>query len=127
MYYNKEIIIRKELKFPPFCNISIIVVSGEDDKQCFLAAKTLLSKTYEFLQCGKTVADSAQEEYLILGPARCPLSKIRNKFRWRIVIKHANLDNLIRVSARLNEFSSKELFEKQKLDVSIDINPYSML
>ena len=127
MYYNKEIIIRKELKFPPFCNISIIVVSGEDDKQCFLAAKTLLSKTYEFLQCDKTVAYSAQEEYLILGPARCPLSKIRNKFRWRIVIKHANLDNLIRVSAKLNEFSSKELFEKQKLDVSIDINPYSML
>lgn len=126
MYYNKEIIIRKELKFPPFCNISIIVISGENDKQCFVAAKTLLSKIHEILKDDKAYAD-CENEFLILGPARCPLSKIRNKFRWRIVIKHANLDNLISMAARLNEYSSRELFEKQKLDVSIDINPYSML
>jgi primosomal protein N' (replication factor Y) len=61
-----------------------------------------------------------------LGPSRCPIAKIANNYRWRLVVKCENLDKMI---DKLIEVSDK-LWKKYKdadVVMGIDINPYNML
>ena len=44
-----------------------------------------------------------QREYKVLGPLRAPLSKIKNKYRWRIVIKCESLKELLEVLTKISD------------------------
>jgi primosomal protein N' (replication factor Y) len=116
-FYRQEILIRKRLDYPPFTNIAIITFSGRRDRAVFDAAKEIKP---EFLE-GYT-----EEGFLILGPSRCPIPKIANNYRWRLVIKSRNLDNMV---DKLIEISDRLWKKYRDADVvmSIDINPYNML
>jgi len=62
----------------------------------------------------------------ILGPLRAPLAKIKNKYRWRIVIKCEESDKLIDVLTKVSDgYYSKSA--KNSVALSVDINPVNML
>lgn len=73
-FYNEEIKHRKDLNYPPFVHI-IRVVSEHKDR---LAAKRSLDKLSEDLQSAK---------FDFIGPGLCFFQRIRNKWRYHIIIK----------------------------------------
>lgn len=115
-FYENEIIQRRRLNYPPFCDIVCIIVVGEDEER--------VSR-----RCGeiseKLSADSVSVPDIIsvIGSAPAPIAKIKNKYRYRIIMKCHNTGV---VSAVLGEVY--ELWERThgSETLSIDINPNSM-
>lgn len=84
-FVQEELTIRKQLLFPPFCDICVIGISGETEAEVRIGAE-------KFVECMKEEL-AVQQESLplrVLGPVPCTYGKINGKYRWRIIIKCKN-------------------------------------
>jgi primosomal protein N' (replication factor Y) len=59
-----------------------------------------------------------------LGPAAAPMSKIKNRYRWQIVLKSKEEADLRDI---LKELQNSSLSDTNGVNVSIDLNPLNML
>ena len=75
-------------------------------------------------EIGRGVFNLDKEKFRIFKPTPCPIDKIQNRYRWRIIIKGI-MDN--KTNKILNEVL-REIYTKNIKDtrISIDINPNSM-
>lgn len=116
-FYNVEIKLRNQLRYPPFCDIIMFGISGETEE--------IVSKTAEMLY--KNLKEKIEKEEIIanvLKPLPAPIDKIKNRYRWRIIIKAKVNDKLIDI---INEcLYSKEIL-KNNARIIADINPTNMM
>lgn len=118
-FFEKEIMVREKLLYPPFTNIGSIVLSGTNDRMVYNKATSVKKFVDEFFASDYNSID-------VLGPSRSLVSKIKNKYRWRIIIKYNNMEKLIDVLTRvLDNFYEKQ--GKNDISISVDINPVNML
>ena len=116
-FYQKELIERKELNYPPYSWLAKIEFSGPSKSKLI----SLTEKINKNLK-GKYVGLE------ILGPAPCFLEKLKNQFRYQLVLKSkkssdpngSNLHNFIYMN-----FKSKKLLGKNKIDIYFD--PISLI
>ena len=116
-FYENEIIYRKRMEYPPFCDIVYILVMGETEED----AET------EILNIGEILKEEEAKDnniIKIIGPSPAPIHKIKNKYRHRIILKVKDSDKLSSVLSGI-----KEAHEKSRLKnlLTIDINPNSMI
>ena len=115
-FYETEIALRKQLKYPPFCDIIVIGFNSANEEEI----KKVSNLAYEIL-----IKKLNDEEFKIFKPMPSPIDKIQNKFRWRIIIKgKINKE----VNGILNDVL-KTLYEKdyKNTKITIDINPNNMM
>jgi len=74
-FLHKELLLRKEKNLPPFCRLISLIVSGKDE---FLIMKFA---TNIKLQLPK------MSEVNVLGPVLAPITKLRKRYRCRILIR----------------------------------------
>ncbi len=117
-FFRQESRIRSRLGYPPFSCIAVAVTSSVIDRLAFTKAKEVCS----FLSSN---LDPAVGDELLPGPSRAPLSRIRNRYRWRIIIKCKDVDRLTCMLSELSDYFSKK--KNKDVDLSIDINPASMM
>ena len=116
IFYNTEIILRKQLKYPPFCDIIMIGFSGENEKEI------KDSSTYVYNLMRKNL-----EKYDIkVFPAMpSPIDKIQNKLRWRIIAKgKVTPEVTIILNKCLQNIYQKNL---KYTSIYVDINPNNMM
>jgi len=83
-FFAEEIQIRKLLDYPPFCNIlRIVIVSSELDK-VEKAASMVKDEVFDII-------DAKEDSIDLIGPAPCPIYKLRNKYRYHLLIKGNNM------------------------------------
>ena len=112
MFYNEEIKYREMLKFPPFCDIIKIDVSDYSKNQ---VAK-LSMQIYD-----KLVNQNEDNRMSIYKPMPAPIDKIKDRYRWRILIRCRFTNTIIdRVNNSITGIKSNSA------RVSIDVNPNSM-
>ena len=118
-FYRQETDIRKRLRYPPFTNIACLIVSAPSDKLAFAKAKELAALL-------SSIIDPASGDELMPGPVRAPAARLRNRYRWRLLIK---CDSQDRLAAMLS--AASDGFWKSKggsdVDLNMDINPVSMM
>ena len=116
-FYQTEILLRKQLKYPPFCDIILIGFSSTNEEQ----VKNISRKIYENITKKTENMDNIQ----IYKPMPSPIDKIQNKFRWRIIIKCNMTEEINNI---LNQ-ELKKLYEQNNKDlrVAIDVNPNNMI
>jgi len=119
-FYKQEILIRERLGYPPFNNIAVVTFSGKKDRRVFEAARDCKPELIVKDQ------NSDMSGFIALGPSRCPIPKIAGKYRWRMVIKAKDLDDLINRLTALSDSYWKRI-KDEDISMSIDINPYNML
>lgn len=116
-FYDIEINMRKQMVYPPFCDICVIGFSSEKDYSVNASAN-------EFLNALKKLHTEQYSDLkiIVLGPVAPRVSKIGGKFRNRIIIKCRN-------DKRFREMISKLLkdFDKNNISVYVDINPESLI
>ena len=118
-FFRQEIGIRKRLGYPPFTNIACIIVSSVNDKLAFAKAR----EANEFLTLR---IHSELGDELLPGPAHAPLSRLRNRYRWRILLKCESVERLADLlAATSDEFARGK--GKYDVELNMDINPASML
>ncbi len=118
-FFRQEIDIRKRLKFPPFTNIACIIVSSVNDKLAFEKA----GEANRFI-AARVIADAGDE--LMPGPLRAPISRLRNRYRWRLIIKCESVGRLVEMLAAASDefYRSKNTYD---VELKMDINPTSMM
>ena len=116
MFYDTEIALRKQLKYPPFCDIILISFDSLNEKEI----QQVSNYVYNYLNKALNI-----EEFKIYRPMPCPIDKIQNRFRWRIIVK-GNIDE--KSNAILNKLL-RELYNKnlKTTRVNIDKNPNNMM
>ncbi len=108
-FYEEEIILRKALNYPPFCDIIDIIVTGGEEKAVKKAAEALFSL------CGKTLGDQVQ----LFRAAPCGINKIKNTYRWHLWMK-------CRLTKELAAGIRAVIETEKKLSVVADVNPTTM-
>ena len=120
-FFDDEIRTRKMLIYPPYCDICLIGFVGENE----IKVKSASQRFTEILK-EKLSGEYNELKIIALGPMAARVSKISNKYRYRLILKCKN-------SARFREMMSEMLkiagTEKAFSDVSvyIDINPENII
>ena len=114
--YNEEIKVRKIMNYPPFSTIFLINSISKDERKL----KEFMNKVGESL---RKLLDS-REDIQILGPVPCIITKLKDNYRWQIIIK-GNLDNNLKLKIKdiLYELN-KSVYNE--IRISMDINPNNM-
>lgn len=120
-FFETEIMQRKILTYPPYCDLCVVGFSGASKEKAFECAKYF----FEHLR-KKVETDYKDLKVIILGPSPCNIPKISNKYRFRLIIKCKN-------SKRFRELVLKTLKETGKnikyknVSVFADINPENII
>lgn len=77
-FYDEEIALRAMMKYPPFSNIFVFLLTGENEKEVITSAYKLMDVLKYY---------NRKEKFELLGPAPASLSKIKKQYRWKIIIK----------------------------------------
>ena len=118
-FYENEIRLRKQLLFPPFCDIALMTLSSNDEKE-LMKASGILSKNFETLAKG----EYSDLPLMTFGPFEAPVYKVDNKYRMRMVVKcKLNKRSRAMFSSLLSDFSRSGA---KGLNLSIDFNPSSL-
>ena len=115
MFYETEIALREQLKYPPFCDIILISFTSANENEI----KETSGQVYAYLQ-----TNLSEEDYRIFKPMPAPIDKIQNKYRWRIIVKgnmNESANNVL--NNCLKQIYNKDL---KSTRVMIDINPNNM-
>ena len=118
LFYNTEIELRKQLKYPPFCDIIVIDMSAKNLAELQKVAKNL----HTYL---KTRVINEKFGLLLYSPVPCPVDKIKDRYRWRMIIKckyDDRVNNLL--TDALNEFIG---MKTKTARVNIELNPNNMI
>ena len=118
LFYNAEIAMRKQLKYPPFCDIILIGFTSINEGE----VKKVANSIHEYLK--KRVL--AENLGIILYKALpSPIDKIKNKYRWRILIKCKFGEEIIDL---INDVMNKyQNLKVKNTKITIDLNPNNML
>ncbi len=120
-FYNSETPIRKNMVYPPYCDICVIGFSSEKELSVNAAAN-------EFLSLLKNTHSEkyTEEKIIVLGPVAPRIFKVGGKFRNRILIKCKNSKNFrAMISEILIEFSKN--IKHNDVIVYADINPEGIM
>ena len=112
-FYDQEIALRAALDYPPFGFLVNLVLSGNDPQRVSRGADALA----EGLQ-----RDAGPAE--VLGPAPCPLARLRGKSRMQILLKSPSRAPLRRLLCRLPDLQ-KNIPSGVRL--AVDVDPVDML
>jgi len=108
-FYETEIEGRKTLNYPPFCRLVNIVLRASKEP----AAREMAEKLAEILA-------SHFPKVGVLGPAPAPYSRVRNQFRYQILIKGTD-DTLTPCLDFLRRHRPTKVF------MSVDVDPADLL
>ena len=114
-FYETELALRKQLKYPPFCDIIVMKFEGKNENMI----KQLSLESYNFL-CAKKF-----ECVQVFRPTPAPIDKIQNRFRWRIIMKGIVDSNFNGVCNDL--LSQIYMRDVKDVRVSFDVNPNNMV
>lgn len=117
-FYHFELPLRNSLGYPPFSYLARILFTHEDETE--INKGTALAK--EILDKKLSGHDNQIE---VLGPAPAPLSRIKGRYRWQIVIKGPRRSELRDIIRECLD-ALRKLRPAFKPVVNVDINPQGM-
>ncbi len=110
-FYNEENRIRKLLDYPPYTELLRIVFHSDSDKLC----REYSLSTALYIE---EMIDAKEDDIMLLGPAPCPINKIRNRYRHQLIIKCASGCLLRSIAANIIKRGSPG-----DLRLEVDFNP----
>ena len=121
VFFEQELEFRRELFYPPFSRLINLRLSGTDAREVERAGQRLAT-----LARREARGLAGPDDLIVLGPAPAPMIKIKNRYRWRILIKArtANLGKALmdRIAAH-----PEGLGENGSIRVVVDVDPMSMM
>ncbi|MCC8169820.1 MAG: hypothetical protein LIO59_05580 [Oscillospiraceae bacterium] len=113
-FYNGEIAERRLMWYPPFSKIICVQFQG--------ASQTLVPQAAKFYLKQLGALSLLKQKIQILGPIPSPISRIKNKYRWQMLIKCRNDDELDKI-LRDAETACRKNKNYKAVSIIIDKNP----
>lgn len=116
-FYEEEIKIRHSMNYPPFSKILLVNLSSKNEDILIKSIQNIGIILKNFLNNNDNID--------ILGPCPCVLSKIKEHYRWQILIK-GEFDNELAMDIK-NIIYKNLKATGEEIKINIDINPSSLL
>ena len=122
-FYEKEIIFRRDIEYPPFVRLANIRFSSEDLKAIESASKKIKKIAEKELE----QSENFKAKIEILGPSPSPLEKLKGEYRWQMLIKGKDNDTFIEYLKNLSA-NLKESFSKSRdISYKVDLDPQNFM
>jgi len=106
VFLEKELLLRKEKKLPPFSRLISLIISGKSELTVMKNALKIKSTLPKI------------NDVNILGPVLAPITKLRKKYRYRILIKYPK--NLFIQKYLSHSLNKIKIASGIKLEVDVD-------
>ena len=110
--------MRKQLKYPPFCDIIVIGITAERENDGVQITKYI----HQYLK-NRVIQENLG--IILYQGMPAPIDKIKNKYRWRVILK-GNVDNNI-INTLNNILQKMYKDNSNKVRIIVDINPTNMI
>lgn len=110
-FYEKEIVLREELDLPPFYNMIRLLLRSRKEERVVAASKDLAG-----------IIGTQMKDVKILGPAPAVISRIKNQYRWNLMIK---TKDAARSAIRLKKIL-KDFKRPSGVIIAVDVDPISV-
>jgi primosomal protein N' (replication factor Y) len=125
-FYRQELAWRREAGYPPYRQLISLVLSSPVEGACVEASDLLRGILEESLP---------PDRVELLGPASAPLSRLKGKYRYHLLIKSEDLDPLKPLLRKaLSSFEHRKAgvlkghgLGKEGLGLAVDVDPASLL
>lgn len=118
-FFNAEIEFRRALSYPPFSRLVQLRVDGPKPEEVEGQIKQLAVALRRQLSTQEKFASQIE----ILGPAAAPIEKLRNRYRWQLLIKGKQIGALLEFA----QLAREALPRGRSVRLHVDVDPYSML
>ena len=116
-FYNEELEQRQILSFPPFARLIRLVFRSANKDVAENAANSAAEILESFIE------KYNYENYEVLGPSECPLSKISANYRYQIILRSESIKTIQSATARFI-YNYKN---KQGVYIEVDVDPTNLL
>jgi primosomal protein N' (replication factor Y) len=116
-FIRRELELRREFQYPPFSRLAMVRIEGEHPRALASVGDAV----------AKSLArEASPEELRVLGPSPAPIERIKQRYRWQVMVKARELKVMRTALARMRaEIGSTA--ERDGVFVAIDIDPVRML
>jgi primosomal protein N' (replication factor Y) (superfamily II helicase) len=118
-FFTAETEFRRALYYPPFSKLVCLRLDGPKLDEVEKKAKMLGAA----LQNRISRNSLGRGKIEILGPAPAPIEKLRNRYRWQLLLKGKQSSSLLDLAKRARE----ALPRSRAVRLQIDVDPYNML
>lgn len=113
-FYEKEILFRKSMRYPPFSALANILVRDEVQEEA-------LRKSTEL----ERMLRPEPKEMRVMGPAPAPVPRLKNEFRYQLLLKASDRKKLNETLHTLRRYAAEQKWGATAL--VIDVDPVSLL
>ena len=130
-FMKLELERRLNLGMPPFNSLTLIVCSSPHEGRAEIMAHEIFNRIRTIISnTPKTKVPETIEKYettdavKVIGPIEAPMKKLRNRFRWQLLLKSDNVQRLLHLLKHV--FESSLSLKRNEL-VQIDVDPHHLL
>jgi len=116
-FYNEELASRKLLSYPPYSRMVNLHLSSAKKSSGMEGIEKLKKVVKELMK-----SDKRGIKPEIIGPAEAPISRIKGRYRWQLLLKGKD-------AGTLNQLTREILFRSAGigLDVKVDVDPANFM
>ena len=114
-FAERDIAQREELGYPPFGRLVLLRFEGEDPAQTPASAA----------HCADRLRAAAPRGVAVLGPAPAPLTRLRGRYRWQILLRGKNGAALRRLAAESTVRDRRG--RASDIRLTVDVDPQNLL
>jgi primosomal protein N' (replication factor Y) len=117
-FARDELESRAEPGYPPFVRLANVLFSGLQEKQ----TAALAGEASDWI---RRLLSTSRTSVVMVGPAPCPLERIKSRWRWHVLLKSTSPADLTRVLRYFGERYAAP--ERGGLRIALDRDPVSLL
>jgi len=110
-FIEHELASRQEVGYPPFSHVALVRFDGLNESNVQKEAARIA-----------LIAEQSSPDVEILGPAKAPLARLRNRYRYRFLVRSRT-----RIAVRQALLAVARAASHRGVRVSIDVDPMSLL
>ncbi len=118
-FYQQELLHREELSYPPYSRLVVLRIQGTQSAKVIRGIDKLHEILFELQAKDILKAD-------ILGPSPCLMEKLRNYYRWQILLKSKGNASLQSILKR-HILSTQDEWLASGLRLIIDVDPVHVI
>ena len=125
-FAERELSLRKELSYPPHGHLIAIKFEAKSNAKATQAARDYASAARSILRKNRALGDNV----FMLGPAMAPLSRLKGRSRWQLLLKSPHRGRLRKTAIRTLElvghFDNRNS-NYRNVRIIVDVDPVNML
>lgn len=123
-FYNREIKVREAFLYPPIVEMVNIIISSKDNEK----AEKTINRIYNLIRRELIWLNEKDKEKFIIKPYPAPLEKIKDRFRWMLILKTEDkYINRIKKIVKEIIYDNKYNLDLKNILINTDVNPTNIL